>query len=405
MFRYVLAYYNRLGIERKLHFMGITTALMAGTLAVGSILLYQYYDAKNELAKELRTMGNIVAHSLTPDILPQDTDAIEQTLRLLRHKSTVEHAYVVSKENVMLAEYATHKERHDHAELLNAPPADNILWQGSDIFCIVPIEHNGRLLASLIIESSLDEFYIRLLQEVFAVLVFIFFTVVITFRYKAILQDSLLLPIDELNDTVKEILKTKDLSRKVPIRNDDEIGNLAESFNLMLSELNTYQEELKHVASTDLLTGTANRMSFEKLLKSEINASQRYDRRLSLIFFDIDHFKKVNDTYGHDIGDRVLRFVADTSKNGIRQTDTVARWGGEEFAIVLPETDRQNALRIADKIRIALGNAQLPPVASIHASFGVVELSALDTLESLLKRADEAMYRAKEEGRNRVIAG
>ena len=161
-------------------------------------------------------------------------------------------------------------------------------------------------------------------------------------------------------------------------------------------------EELEKISVTDGLTGLFNRLRLEEILHDESERSRRYMRPLSVIMMDIDRFKGINDTFGHRAGDGVLRDVSEAVSRDVRQADTVGRWGGEEFIILCPETDLRNAAALAEKLRKRIEGLQLQGVGSVTSSFGVAELQAGEEFEDMIHRADEAMYRAKQKGRNRV---
>jgi len=161
-------------------------------------------------------------------------------------------------------------------------------------------------------------------------------------------------------------------------------------------------ERFKHLAETDRLTGLFNKGKFNEVLKKEIERAKRYKRPLSLIIFDIDHFKRINDTYGHKVGDEVLRELAKVIKSIIRKTDFVVRWGGEEFVILAPETDLDGALKLAEKLRQTVEKHQFPTVKNVTISLGVAQYIDEETPEEFIIRADMALYKAKENGRNRV---
>ncbi|HIE59298.1 MAG TPA: GGDEF domain-containing protein [Hydrogenothermaceae bacterium] len=150
------------------------------------------------------------------------------------------------------------------------------------------------------------------------------------------------------------------------------------------------------------LTGLFNKGKFNKVLKKEVERAKRYKRPLSLIIFDIDHFKRINDTYGHKVGDEVLKELAKIIKSVIRKADFVARWGGEEFVILAPETDLDGALNLAEKLRQTVEKHQFPTVKNVTISLGVAQYIDGETPEEFIIRADMALYKAKENGRNRV---
>ncbi|MBU0720358.1 diguanylate cyclase [bacterium] len=161
--------------------------------------------------------------------------------------------------------------------------------------------------------------------------------------------------------------------------------------------------KLEHEASTDALTKLPNRAKFNDVLLKEMALSDESAAPLSLIFIDIDYFKRVNDNYGHDEGDNVLIGLSETLLSTLRQGDFVARWGGEEFIVVLHSTKLEQAVFIAEKIRVKFEKNHFPISAKQTISCGVTEYIHGENKDTLLKRADEALYEAKEEGRNRVV--
>jgi len=165
------------------------------------------------------------------------------------------------------------------------------------------------------------------------------------------------------------------------------------------------EAQLKRLATTDMLTGLVNRSQFDAVLKSEVSRQHRYARPLSLIMLDLDFFKQINDSHGHDVGDQVLESLAGLLKRNLRKADCCARWGGEEFMLLAPETSLEQAVRLAEKIRGAIKHTDFPIQGSVTASFGVVEVHSPESVKSVMKRVDNALYLAKEKGRDRVSTG
>ncbi|MEJ5168171.1 MAG: diguanylate cyclase, partial [Arcobacteraceae bacterium] len=164
----------------------------------------------------------------------------------------------------------------------------------------------------------------------------------------------------------------------------------------------TAKKQLETLSSTDMLTGIFNRRKIEELLNIEILRSRRHQRNLSIIMFDIDHFKHVNDNYGHHAGDIVLQQTAEVIKRALRQSDMFGRYGGEEFLIICPETNKDEAMIVAEKVRSEVATFNFDIVEHKTISLGVTEFSYEDTLEELVKKADTALYLSKTEGRNKV---
>ncbi len=162
---------------------------------------------------------------------------------------------------------------------------------------------------------------------------------------------------------------------------------------------------LRSFAETDFLTGIANRRSITLALEQEILQCERVGGSLAVILLDLDEFKGVNDTHGHDEGDRVLRRVAMLMDRSRRQTDVFGRWGGEEFLLVAPNLDLPGAFNAAERLRDLIETSGQGTRAAVTASFGVADYRPGDTVSGLVKRADQALMEAKQGGRNRVVAG
>lgn len=212
----------------------------------------------------------------------------------------------------------------------------------------------------------------------------------------------------QLDRTLQELMAKKtelsqaneELLKEISIRKETE------------AELRKSKEELRRLAMTDALTGLFNRRHFNQVAKEEIGRALRYRRPLSVMAFDIDHFKRVNDTFGHSNGDRVLAMIARITREVLRTTEVAARYGGEEFIVLLPETPALAAAEVAERLRTEIEEAVLPsergPIA-VTASFGVSDaLQCSDAkpeeqvLSEFVSSADRAMYASKAAGRNRV---
>ncbi len=164
-------------------------------------------------------------------------------------------------------------------------------------------------------------------------------------------------------------------------------------------------EEAEQNATTDYLTSLSNRFSFEQRLTSETARAQRFKEPLSLIVLDLDKFKLINDLNGHPTGDKVLFSVGKVLRNSLRQIDVASRWGGDEFALLLPNTSLNQALSVAEKLRTAITTELTEFHLDISASFGVVELAKGESQIDFLRRADNALYESKNTGRNKVSVG
>jgi diguanylate cyclase (GGDEF)-like protein len=166
------------------------------------------------------------------------------------------------------------------------------------------------------------------------------------------------------------------------------------------SEVDERFEKLEQLAATDPLTGLANRRGCEKSIAGEISRAERERKPLSCIMLDIDRFKQVNDTMGHQVGDQVLRELSKMLRESVRAYDIVARWGGEEFLLILPGADLEAARQLAERIRVGV---QKLPTSTVTISAGAAEFDADYDFEATLRTADRRMYEAKAAGRNCVV--
>ncbi|MDX1295288.1 MAG: diguanylate cyclase [Sulfurimonadaceae bacterium] len=163
------------------------------------------------------------------------------------------------------------------------------------------------------------------------------------------------------------------------------------------------KEHLYEISTHDHLTQLYNRHMFKELYEAEVNRSRRYTNRLTLLLFDIDHFKEVNDTYGHHRGDRVLQELSDYIRRQLRGSDIFARWGGEEFVILMPYITYEEAVQKAEMLRMGVEERSFEEVGTVTCSLGVVSVDIEETMEANIAKADEALYRAKATGRNVVV--
>ena len=226
-------------------------------------------------------------------------------------------------------------------------------------------------------------------------------------------------------DTIEEIKKTIDTRIEVLQNNMDQFINveqdrkkqsdshhkkLVDRISNMEDETEKLRkciEEERSKAYTDALTGVPNRMAFDERINDEYQRWQRYENKLSLCLVDIDKFKNVNDTYGHKAGDIVLKTVAKKCASKIRKNDYFCRYGGEEFALILPETDLSAAITVAEALRESIAQCSFQhgdKTVGITISCGLAQVKNKDSLDAVFQRADKALYKAKETGRNRCIS-
>ena len=211
------------------------------------------------------------------------------------------------------------------------------------------------------------------------------------------------------------IMQTAASRRAEDLRRASEVGALGyitdpTDLELMLArtrtllEFKAYLDVCEEAAFTDHLTGLANRRRFERQLEREVGRVLRFERPFTLLMIDIDNFKNLNDTFGHDAGDDAIRRISRVLREGTRGIDLAARIGGEEFAVLLVETNQSAGMEVAERLRVAIKALQTPAGGLITASFGVAECPTdAQTASGILKAADVALYEAKRSGRDRVV--
>ena len=194
-------------------------------------------------------------------------------------------------------------------------------------------------------------------------------------------EEQIITPIFDTNQKIKNFIVTShDISQRVKM-----------------------EEELKRLATVDSLTNIYNRYQMNKEIDTEIDRAIRYNEGFSLLMFDIDHFKSVNDTYGHDVGDYILKKFSSIINEYIRSSDKFGRWGGEEFILLIPNATKKDAIFTANKIREVIENYSFEYISQLTISIGVSVYQKNETKENILKRVDDALYEAKDNGRNCVI--
>jgi len=190
-----------------------------------------------------------------------------------------------------------------------------------------------------------------------------------------------------------------------PVRDPDgSVRGVVTTF-VDVSERKQRADAVRRAAETDFLTGLRNRYAMDRSLREAVARAGRYGEDLAVLFLDIDHFKQVNDRYGHDVGDLTLSSVAAAVAGALRAGDQAARWGGEEFIVAAYRADRAAALALAERLRQAVAALKLETAGSVTVSLGVALYRDGDDLDSLVGRADKALYEAKAAGRNRVVLG
>ena len=271
---------------------------------------------------------------------------------------------------------------------------------GFALMSIIPLLSAGYLLVSYVFPKvSVDEIiYISLIFIISVIIAFLGFLV----------AKDLIKPILKLTKWAR-LVQGGDVTQRLKKDREDETGELFDFFNDVTEKLQQDIERIRELSITDELTGIYNYRYFYRNLENEINRILRYPQALSLVILDIDYFKKYNDTYGHLVGDLLLKEIAQLLKNNSRTVDILARYGGEEFVFILPSTSEAQASIFGERIRRQMeehrfASEGIPKECKVTISVGVAEFKEGDTVEKLINKADHALYKAKEGGRNKVCS-
>ncbi len=264
----------------------------------------------------------------------------------------------------------------------------------------------------LVANHPLEELYAPLVQarQAFAVAIPVGVSLLIIAVWYVV--GNMTMPLVLLTRHVETLNSKKGEDRFSNIISHDEIGALSHAFNMMLRKLDQKtasleknNNELARLASTDSLTGAWNRRRLEEAIVIEMEKARRYNLRLSIILFDIDHFKQINDQFGHQTGDRIVVELSGIIRANIRETDSLTRWGGDEFVILLPNSSASQAWEFAERLKALVSAHKFLDVGKVTISMGISEFFMDDDIDTLIKRVDNALYTAKSAGRNIVILG
>lgn len=391
----------RLGIRQKVVLILLSTLLVTLTVSGWLTLRAHQQDIIDETNRRGAELTQVIANNLAYRVVGHDYHTIELLLKELVTREDIVYARVLSAKGNIMADVGEARKNDQGLVMFRED-----IRLGNEVV--------GKLLLGLSAERitrTLEQHQQTLVQrEVIVILIIsvIEFLALSYFIVRPITVISRSLGADPGSDM-----------RTIPIRSNDEFGRMASEFNRLRAALETKvalaNQELQHANAelerltiTDPLTGLHNRRYFETLMEQEVALAVRHHETGSIILVDIDGFKQLNDRYGHDVGDAIIREVGQILQNRIRRTDALCRIGGEEFFILCRHTDSVQVTRLAEELCAAIARQPLAVVdqsVSVTVSLGAATLSGdlkIATQEEFFKCADRALYHSKQQGRNRA---
>ena len=342
--------------------------------------------------------------------------------RLLREKHSTyktSYSYIFKEDGEIIIHHYNDRLKMNMFEDTNAlsiedftAPCGSLSYQFSSekkIGCYSRIEDNNWIIVTVVNKSEIIRPVITQVSILMAVVFLI--SGIWAYSQSRVFGLMIITPLLQLKEQTESIISGMDNSKRKWDYPNNEIGLIAKKTmqlarDELLSQNKKLEEqrmELEKLSHTDQLTSLFNRRQLERILEKEARRLNRCGGSFSVLLLDIDYFKKINDGFGHDAGDSVLKEISELFRNGIRTTDQTGRWGGEEFLIICPETSGDGALLLAEKIRSGVEKKIFSGSLKITISIGVAEMREDWSVGELLKRADENLYKAKNDGRNRVV--
>ena len=399
-------------IKRKLKAVIILTSLAVLLVLFLVFVLTQRTFLRTRLSQDMNVLALNLANNSAASVIFGDKRTAKETLESLKTYPQVTDCLIYDTEGRIFSSY--HKQENLDSVLTYPSPAlidAGHLFARDYLVSVHPIDYGTDKLGLIYLRANLALIESTLIQYIG----YGFMGLGIAFLLAWVLADRLQRiisqPIDQLAAAMKSVSKERNYSQRVKMERHDELGSLIEDFNEMLvqiemrdQELHNKQNRLDYLAHHDALTGLPNRLLFHDRLHHAISKAQRMEQSIALLFLDLDRFKNINDSLGHEVGDHVLQVVAKRLTNIVRESDTLARLGGDEFVIALEQNTESRELTIvAQKILQTLSTAFHIDAHELYitASIGISLYPANGlTSEALMKTADVAMYRAKEQGRN-----
>ncbi|WP_299180863.1 EAL domain-containing protein [uncultured Neptuniibacter sp.] len=411
-------------IRRKLIMLILLTSCTTLVLATFGFAVSDWHNSRAELIKHMNSTAGIIGNNSVAALTFSDEFSATLTLSSLKGEQNIVGAYLYNADRKLFASY-----KSNNAGVTPQLPDRASGSIGELLYVVRSIVLDGEKVGYLLLMSDLSQWKGHQFERLSIVLLLFSLAVLVAAILSTQAQKLFTSPLLRLAGTARKIAETKNYNLRAEVASDDEIGLLADDFNEMLdliqrrdkelleardelenkvkkrtAALYELTRELEHQAYHDALTGLANRSALDEKLQGEMSFAQRHKHQLAILFLDLDRFKDINDTLGHDVGDKLLVELANKLKGCLRVSDTLARLGGDEFAVLLQESNPQQAADVATKLIEAIREPIVVDGHSLQVTTSIgISIFPTDGLDAskMLKNADTAMYSSKEDGRNR----
>lgn len=421
-----MRFFDKLSIRYKLAVL-LALSLGLGLCVSSGVALYSTFVGERQSSlRALHQTAAITSENMRAALAFHDAHSAANILAPLHTNPHIRYAWVADNQGQRLGQYRAPAMPEAQASAWHSALEQHAAWPAPDQrpeapgtspegvhqgmepdhhYVIYPIDFDGKRIGTLALLADNEAMYAKMRQFVLwqggASVLILLGLLLLSWR----LQLLFTRPILELLDGMRRIGQNKDYATVLATHHRDEFGELYQGFNAMLQEIRMRDEKLSLLATTDALTGLANRGHALETLHTMLTRAQRNHASIGVILFDVDHFKQVNDTYGHPGGDQVLRDIARIAQINVRPYDLAARFGGEEFLVLCDGADLPTTLEVAERIRASVASHVfgMADGRTLHASVSLgVCASTTGQAVAMIEAADQAMYRAKQAGRNRI---
>ncbi|SEQ23375.1 diguanylate cyclase (GGDEF) domain-containing protein [Amphritea atlantica] len=417
-----MSIFKRLPLQRKLMSMLLLISSTVLTLATAGFALHDWYDSRLQATENLRSQADIISTNSIAALTFGDAESARVTLESLDNVQDIVLAVLYDADKKLFAKYAP-----GNFPVPTLPTSSEGEIDGA-LYVLRPVMMDHDAIGYTLLLSDLGSLTTRQADQIGIAFIVFLLSLIVALLLSSVAQLIITRPITELAMTVRKITRTRNYQLRVRNRSEDEIGSLATDFNLMIeqiqardnqleqarqlleekvkdrtAELLLLTQQLEHQAFHDSLTGLPNRATFDNNLNTAIHYAQRSNEQLAVMFLDLDRFKDINDTLGHEMGDRLLVELSARLQHCLRSSDTLARLGGDEFAVLTNNTSQNRAADIATKL---IRTIQTPVDIDgfnlqVTTSLGISIYPADgDDATTIVKHADTAMYYSKAAGRN-----